>query len=59
LFERPVSNVDKDGDRERAVLIHLNLAGKIDSEERAEFRELALSAGANPVASFVRGARKG
>jgi GTP-binding protein HflX len=52
LFERPVSNVDKDGDRERAVLIHLNLAGKIDSEERAEFRELALSAGANPVAEI-------
>ena len=52
MFERPTSNVEKDGDGERAVLIHLNLSGNNDSEELAEFRELALSAGAKPVAEI-------
>jgi GTP-binding protein HflX len=57
LFERPVSHAEKAGDHERAVLIHLNLAGKIDSEELAEFRELALSAGATPVAEITSARR--
>ncbi len=53
MFERPVSNAEKDGGGERAVLIHLNLSsGANDSEELAEFRELALSAGATPVAEI-------
>ncbi len=52
MFERPTSNADKDGDGERAVLIHLNLSGNNGSEELAEFRELALSAGATPVAEI-------
>jgi GTP-binding protein HflX len=38
---------------ERAILIHLNLTNQADNEELAEFRELALSAGANPVGEFT------
>jgi GTP-binding protein HflX len=52
LIERPVSKAEKDGDLERAVLVHLNLSGTNDSEELAEFRELVLSAGAKPVAEI-------
>ncbi len=53
MFDRPVSNAEKDGGGERAVLIHLRLSGTNDSEELAEFRELALSAGATPVAEII------
>jgi len=49
LFERPGSGVGG----ERAILIHLNLTNQADNEELAEFRELALSAGANPVGEFT------
>ena len=49
MFERPGSGVGG----ERAILIHLNLTNQADNEELAEFRELALSAGANPVGEFT------
>jgi len=50
LFERPKSG-------ERAVLVHLDLSGEQDREDLTELRDLALSAGADPVASVV-GARR-
>jgi len=49
LFERPQAG-------ERAVLVHLALQAEQQQEEPQEFRELALSAGAEPVA-VVTGSR--
>ncbi len=50
MFERPKSG-------ERAVLVHLDLQQESDCEDLAEFRDLALSAGAEVVA-VVTGARR-
>jgi len=50
LFERPDSG-------ERAILVHLDLGGREESEDPREFEELVLSAGGEPVA-FVIGQRK-
>jgi len=50
LFERPRSG-------ERAVLVHLDLQQETDREDLDEFRDLAVSAGAEPVA-IVTGARR-
>jgi GTP-binding protein HflX len=54
LFERPQSG------GERAVLVHVDFtsqADRVDSEDLNEFRELAISAGAEPVA-VVSGTRR-
>ena len=51
FFERPESG-------EVAVLVHLDLASEEDREDPKEFEELALSAGADPVA-LVSGSRPG
>ncbi|MEX2130056.1 MAG: ribosome rescue GTPase HflX [Pseudohongiellaceae bacterium] len=50
FFERPASG-------ETAVLVHLNLDSEFEQEDPREFEELALSAGADPVA-YVTGSRK-
>ncbi len=50
LFERP-------GGGERAVLVHIDFADSDSREDPDEFKELAVSAGAEVVA-FVRGQRK-
>jgi GTP-binding protein HflX len=50
LFERPRSG-------ERAVLVHLDLQQENDREDLDEFRDLAVSAGAVPIA-VVTGARR-
>jgi GTP-binding protein HflX len=50
LFERPRSG-------ERAVLVHLDLQQESDREDLEEFRDLAVSAGAEPIA-VVTGARR-
>ncbi len=50
MFERPRSG-------ERAVLVHLDLQQESEREDLDEFRDLALSAGAQPVAA-VTGARR-
>ncbi|MEH6824306.1 MAG: ribosome rescue GTPase HflX [Motiliproteus sp.] len=50
FFERPESG-------EIAVLVHLDLADDSQREDPKEFEELALSAGADPVA-FVAGSRQ-
>ncbi len=50
MFERPKSG-------ERAVLVHLEMLEDKDREDPREFTELALSAGADPVA-LVSGSRK-
>lgn len=50
VFERPRSG-------ERAVLVHLDLQPENDREDLDEFRDLAISAGALPVA-VVTGARR-
>jgi len=50
LFERPKSG-------ERAVLVHLELSQEEEREELSEFQELAVSAGAVPVA-IVTGSRR-
>ena len=50
LFERPQSG-------ERAVLVHLDLQQESEREDLDEFRDLAVSAGALPVA-VVTGARR-
>ncbi|MAC33207.1 MAG: GTPase HflX [Haliea sp.] len=49
FFDRPASG-------ERAVLVHLHLSSEIEREEPREFEELALSAGADPMA-WVMGSR--
>lgn len=49
MFDRPQSG-------ERAILVHMSRQGQPDPEELHEFRELALSAGAEPL-SMVTGAR--
>ncbi|TDX99276.1 ribosome rescue GTPase HflX [Thiohalophilus thiocyanatoxydans] len=49
MFERPQAG-------ERAVLVHLALQAEQQQEEPQEFRELALSAGAEPIA-VVTGSR--
>lgn len=49
LFERPATG-------ERAVLVHIELAGSEQREDPREFEELVLSAGGDPVA-FVTGHR--
>ncbi len=51
FFERPESG-------ETAILVHLDLANEEDREDPKEFEELALSAGADPVA-FISGSRSG
>jgi GTPase len=50
MFERPKSG-------ERAVLVHIDLAGQSDPDELQEFKELAASAGAEAVA-FIGGSRQ-
>jgi len=50
LFERPRSG-------ERAVIVHLDLQQETEREDLEEFRDLAVSAGAEPVA-VVTGARR-
>lgn len=50
MFERPRSG-------ERAVLVHLDLQQESEREDLDEFRDLAVSAGAQPVA-VVTGARR-
>jgi len=52
LFERPSK-----GDGERAVLVHVDFSDQEDREDFEEFRDLALSAGAEPVA-VVTGSRR-
>jgi len=49
FFERPESG-------ERAILVHIELAREADRENPRELEELALSAGADPVA-FLTGSR--
>jgi GTP-binding protein HflX len=46
MFERPRSG-------ERAVLVRLGLGAQVDPEDLQEFRQLALSAGAEPVATVI------
>jgi len=70
LFERPGTLEDasglRDPSRERAVLVHVDFShsispqatsSRIDDEALFEFRELAMSAGAEPVA-MVSGTRR-
>ena len=52
MFDRPSK-----GDGERAVLVHLDFPDQEDREDLDEFRELAMSAGAEPVA-VVTGSRR-
>ncbi|MDB6007773.1 MAG: GTPase HflX [Gammaproteobacteria bacterium] len=46
MFERPRSG-------ERAVLVRLGLGAQVDPEDLQEFKQLALSAGAQPVATVT------
>ena len=46
MFERPRSG-------ERAVLVRLGFGAQVDPEDLLEFRQLAVSAGAEPVATIV------
>ena len=46
MFERPRSG-------ERAVLVRLGLGAQVDPEDLQEFTQLALSAGAQPVATIT------
>jgi len=70
LFERPGTLEDasglRDPSRERAILVHVDFShnispqatsSRIDGEALSEFRELAISAGAEPVA-MVSGTRR-
>ena len=49
MFERPQGG-------ERAVLVHLDFPAEADREQLQEFRDLAISAGVEPVAT-VTGSR--
>lgn len=67
MFERPGTLDDASGQRdpgsERAILVHVEFSSSqaasspVDADALAEFRELAMSAGAEPVA-VVTGARQ-
>ena len=70
MFERPGTLEDasglRDPSRERAILVHVDFShnispqatsSRIDGEALSEFRELAISAGAEPVA-MVSGTRR-
>jgi GTP-binding protein HflX len=70
LFERPGTLGDgsgqrdlrRDQGRERAILVHVDFSSQassslIDGDALAEFRELALSAGAEPVATVTTARR--
>ncbi len=70
MFERPGTLEDasglRDPSRERAILVHVDFShsispqatsSRIDDEALSEFRELAMSAGAEPVA-MVSGTRR-
>lgn len=70
MFERPGTLEDasglRDPSRERAILVHVDFShsispqatsSRIDDEALSEFRELAISAGAEPVA-MVSGTRR-
>ena len=46
MFERPRTG-------ERAVLVRLGLGAQVDPEDLQEFRQLAVSAGAEPVATVT------
>lgn len=46
MFERPQTG-------ERAILVHVNFLSRVDEDQIEEFRELATSAGAVPVASIA------
>jgi len=46
VFERPRSG-------ERAVLVRLGLGAQVDPEDLQEFKQLAVSAGAQPVATVT------
>ncbi|MDB6089712.1 MAG: GTPase HflX, partial [Gammaproteobacteria bacterium] len=46
MFERPRSG-------ERAVLVRLGLGAQVDPEDLQEFKQLAVSAGAHPVATIT------
>lgn len=46
MFERPQTG-------ERAVLVHVNFLSRVDEDQIQEFRELACSAGADPVACIT------
>lgn len=48
MFERPNTG-------ERAVLVHLDIFSEKDKDDLSEFRELALSAGAQPIAIIYGG----
>jgi len=50
FFERPDSG-------EISILVHVNLTSEVEQEDPGEFEELALSAGALPVA-YITGSRK-
>jgi GTP-binding protein HflX len=50
MFERPKTG-------EKAVLVHIDVGVKPDADELSEFQDLAVSAGAEPVA-FIHGSRK-
>ena len=51
MFDRPQQG-------ERAVLVHINFTSRIEQEDLDEFRELAFSAGAEPVATVVAARKK-
>ena len=58
MFDRPpAGNRDGSNGGERAILVHLDFSSQTDDEAVEEFRELAVSAGAEPVA-VVSGSRR-
>ena len=59
MFERPPYGGGRDGKpaSERAILVHINFQAEDQREELDEFRELVVSAGAEPVAT-ISGSRR-
>lgn len=61
MFERPGTLNDASGQRdptrERAILVHVGFNSKIDNDAVDEFRELATSAGAEPVGAVTSARR--
>src|SRR6185503_5326169 len=53
IDRQPMKSIERARTGERAVLVRLGLGAPVDSEDLEEFRQLALSAGALPVATVT------
>ena len=49
FFERPTTNAEQTQGSETAILVHIDFPEGVNREDLNEFRELVISAGADPL----------